>query len=498
MADRSEDLLAGLYDDSEESLLSPGSSVLEKRLREENSGLKKQLDSARGIIKVVERGVVHADGTHGTIKRLRLGGGGGGSSTSSGLTSGGGSSSGSSSSGEEASSLHPATIRADRAAAELEESRVLRENDKLRYEVMLREAEGEKGKLLRQVKFLSQEEEEARANYEKKEAVFLEEISRLQGSLSNERTALAAARAAEGQGGKLERQGYERKLRRDQEARRVAEEKADSLQETVQTYANEVEHLRKGRRDMEAKNAELNLELAALRRRQGEATPTTTKTTTTSTGEGGKADTQPVSSWDTPAARELRAQVKSLEREARKRESVLQRLENDRRNAIALEDKVATLTAALQRAEDRLKAAAATETNTAAIRDEKEEWSLVFARALKEEQNAARSRVPLKGVKSTEGQEGAAGDGALRPTPLTALRLLREAQEERSLSVKRRKAVGRMYPYSSGTQETVQTMERYIISSSTPSADPYGGSLNPEELTGLRLRYDNNHKRLTQ
>lgn len=35
--------------------------------------------------------------------------------------------------------------------SELEESRVLREKDKLRYEVMLREAEGEKGKLLRQV-----------------------------------------------------------------------------------------------------------------------------------------------------------------------------------------------------------------------------------------------------------------------------------------------------------------------------------------------------------
>lgn len=38
--------------------------------------------------------------------------------------------------------------------SELEESRVLREKDKLRYEVMLREAEGEKGKLLRQVRWM--------------------------------------------------------------------------------------------------------------------------------------------------------------------------------------------------------------------------------------------------------------------------------------------------------------------------------------------------------
>lgn len=60
------------------------------------------------------------------------------------------------------------------------------------------------------MKFLSQEEEEARADFEKKEAVFLEEISRLQGSLSNERAALAAARAEEGRGGEFERQGYER------------------------------------------------------------------------------------------------------------------------------------------------------------------------------------------------------------------------------------------------------------------------------------------------
>ncbi|CAM9576528.1 unnamed protein product, partial [Hapterophycus canaliculatus] len=151
---------------------------------------------------------------------------------------------------------------------------------------------------------------------------------------------------------------------------------------------------------------------------------------------------------------ELRAKVKPLEREARKRGAGLQGLEGDRRNALALEDKVATLTAALQRAEHRLKAAAAVETDTAAIRDEKEEWSLVFARALKEDQSAASLRGPLKGLNAAEAQEGAAGERGLRPTPLTALRLLREAQEERSLSVK--------------------------------------------ELTGLRLRYDNNHKRLAQ
>lgn len=64
--------------------------------------------------------------------------------------------------------------------------------------------------LLRQVKFLSQEEEEARAGFENKKAVFLEEISRLQGTVSKERAALAAARAEEGRGGELERQRYER------------------------------------------------------------------------------------------------------------------------------------------------------------------------------------------------------------------------------------------------------------------------------------------------
>lgn len=52
---------------------------------------------------------------------------------------------------EEVSSLHPATIKADRLESELEESRMLREKDRLRYEVKLQEAERDKGKLLRQV-----------------------------------------------------------------------------------------------------------------------------------------------------------------------------------------------------------------------------------------------------------------------------------------------------------------------------------------------------------
>lgn len=55
---------------------------------------------------------------------------------------------------EEVSSLHPATIKADRLESELEETRMLREKDRLRYEVKLQEAEGDKGKLLRQVTFL--------------------------------------------------------------------------------------------------------------------------------------------------------------------------------------------------------------------------------------------------------------------------------------------------------------------------------------------------------
>ena len=52
---------------------------------------------------------------------------------------------------EKASSFHPATIKADRLESEIEESRMLREKDRLRYEVKLQEAETEKGKLIRQV-----------------------------------------------------------------------------------------------------------------------------------------------------------------------------------------------------------------------------------------------------------------------------------------------------------------------------------------------------------
>lgn len=54
-------------------------------------------------------------------------------------------------SGDEDGSLHPAVIKAELLVSELEESRMLREKDKLRYEVMLQEAERDKGKLLRQV-----------------------------------------------------------------------------------------------------------------------------------------------------------------------------------------------------------------------------------------------------------------------------------------------------------------------------------------------------------
>lgn len=55
------------------------------------------------------------------------------------------------------------------------------------------------------------------------------------------------------------KQGYccLRKLRRAEEARRIAEETAESLQEMANTCSNEVSHLRKRRRELEAKNADL-------------------------------------------------------------------------------------------------------------------------------------------------------------------------------------------------------------------------------------------------
>ena len=48
-----------------------------------------------------------------------------------------------------------------------------------------------------------------------------------------------------------------RRLEREEGARRLAEEKVETLQETAKTCANEVTHLRKRRRELEAKNAEL-------------------------------------------------------------------------------------------------------------------------------------------------------------------------------------------------------------------------------------------------
>eukprot|EP00752_Nemacystus_decipiens_P012084 g10714.t1 len=450
MAGRGDDLLAGVYGDSGEFILpGRGPSAAEKRLQEENDGLKRQLESARGIIKTVAT-AERSDGTSGN-KRLRLGGAGGrdgGASRASALTIG----------DEEVPPLHPATIKADRLESELAESRVLREKDRLRYEVKLQEADSDKSKLLRQVKFLSQEEEEARVYFGKKEAVFTEEIARLQASLKAERAAVVEASKDNGTEGKRELEGCLKRLEREKGARRLAEEKATTLQETVNTCSHDVSHLRKRRRELEAKNADLSLQVASLRRQQGGLAAQATA------GEAQAAEAQgSAPSWDTPAARELRAKVKSLEREARKREIVLQGLEAERRNATALEDQVMTLKAALQRAQERLKDAVTAEVDNAAIRDEKEEWSLVFARALKEDKKAAdvRQRMP-KGVKPTEaegdgaGARGEGGDGVADPgpTPLVALRLLREAQEERALSVK--------------------------------------------ELTALKLRYDDDHERLVQ
>lgn len=59
-----------------------------------------------------------------------------------------------------------------------------------------------------QVKFLSQEEEEARVDFDKKEAVFTEEIARLQASLKAERAAVVEARKDNGNAGKRELEGY--------------------------------------------------------------------------------------------------------------------------------------------------------------------------------------------------------------------------------------------------------------------------------------------------
>lgn len=55
---------------------------------------------------------------------------------------------------------------------------------------------------------MSQEEEEARVDFGKKEAVFTEEIARLQASLKAERTAVVEARKDNGNEGKREVEGY--------------------------------------------------------------------------------------------------------------------------------------------------------------------------------------------------------------------------------------------------------------------------------------------------
>lgn len=46
---------------------------------------------------------------------------------------------------------HPAVFKVDRLTLEVEEERLLREQDRQRFEIVLAEAESEKGKLLRQV-----------------------------------------------------------------------------------------------------------------------------------------------------------------------------------------------------------------------------------------------------------------------------------------------------------------------------------------------------------
>lgn len=70
----------------------------------------------------------------------------------------------------------------------------------------------------------------------------------------------------------------------------------------------------------------------------------------------------------------------------------------------------------------------------------------MFARALKEDKKAASMRQRLRkgpeppggpeDKKAAAGDEGGDGVADPGPTPLVALRLLRDAQEERALSVK--------------------------------------------------------------
>lgn len=69
-----------------------------------------------------------------------------------------------------------------------------------------------------------------------------------------------------------------------------------------------------------------------------------------------------------------------------------------------------------------------------AISDEKEEWSMLFSRAVREEK--AMTRFKLKADETAGGGGEGEEDAGPRPTPLVALRLLREIQEERSLAVK--------------------------------------------------------------
>lgn len=86
-----------------------------------------------------------------------------------------------------------------------------------------------------------------------------------------------------------------------------------------------------------------------------------------------------------------------------------------------------------QRTEEALQTAQKDAAEHAAARDEKEQWSLLFAKVVKEEKLATRLKRQGKG-----GDEG--GDehdeSVLSASPLAALRLLREIQEEKTAMVK--------------------------------------------------------------
>ncbi|CAM9249278.1 unnamed protein product, partial [Ascophyllum nodosum] len=366
-------------------------------------------------------------------------------------------------SGDDRDAIHPAVIRADHLRMEVEEVRILRERDKQEFELMLAEAERTKGKLLRQVKFLSEEEEAARAELTRKQTDFLAETARLHKALINERKALAEATEDKGHATEREGLAFERKLEREAAARRAAEEKTEILESQADARRRELQELRNLVREGDEAKADLSREVAALRREVGGGTLAAVDSSSPAASSAA-SDSR---SWDNPVARQLRAKITTLEKEARRREALVQGLQDDQRNAIALEDQVRTLQEKLKRSEGSLKEAIAKQAECAAIEDEKHEWSVVFEGAMREE--GLQVQVEAEGASGRGGGRPFEGAAATRPSPLIALRLLARAQEERSLAVKELTAVRLRYEAESkrlGEAEKGLKKERERASSS--------------------------------